>query len=96
MSEQPRVDFPPGSRADALLRELDIGWSPALAKTLAPDYQRVRTVVPELEWMQAAPYIFAIRTLKRQHNATILAHNYQTPNQTHPCLLYTSPSPRDS
>ncbi len=41
-------------------------------------YQRMNEVVPEVEWLLHAPYVAAINELKRQRNAIVLAHNYQT------------------
>lgn len=42
-------------------------------------YERVRDVIPAMEWPVYAPYIHAIEELKRQRNAVVLAHNYMTP-----------------
>ncbi len=35
--------------------------------------------MPSVEWPFFAPYVRAINALKKQRNAVILAHNYQTP-----------------
>lgn len=58
-------------------------YTPAVARATAAIYDRVRNVIPEIEWPFFAPYIHAINELKVQKNAIVLAHNYMTPEIYH-------------
>src|SRR5690349_18919222 len=70
--ERRRADFP-------ILQMPKLEWNDEVARETAHLYERVKNVVPSVEWPFFAPYVAAINALKKQRNAVILAHNYQTP-----------------
>jgi quinolinate synthase len=57
----------------------NLDFTPEVARETAHLYEKVKNVIPAIEWPVHAPYVKAINDLKKIRNAVILAHNYQTP-----------------
>ena len=55
-----------------------MSYADTIART-APLYDRVKSVIPPMEWPVFADDVDAILALKRRRNAVILGHNYMTP-----------------
>ena len=69
----------PAARRLGVLPMPNLAWTPEVERETAHLYEKIRGVMPPVEWPFHAPYVKAINDLKRQRNAVILAHNYQTP-----------------
>jgi quinolinate synthase len=67
------------ARRLGVLQMPSLEWNDQVARETAHLYERIKRVVPAVEWPFFAPYVKAINALKKERNAVILAHNYQTP-----------------
>jgi len=58
-------------------------FTPQIERVTAPVWDKIKDEVTPLEWRLHAPLIAEIRSLARERDAVILAHNYMTPEIFH-------------
>ena len=51
-----------------------LDFTKEIEKNTTEIYQKIKSVVPEIEWVLHAPYIYKINKLKKKKNIVILAH----------------------
>ena len=73
------VGLSAAARRFGVLPMPSLEWNEQIGRETAHLYERVKAVIPPVEWPFFAPYVKAINALKKERNAVILAHNYQTP-----------------
>ncbi|RMF95227.1 MAG: quinolinate synthase NadA [Gammaproteobacteria bacterium] len=67
-------------------------FTPEVEAATRPIYERLRDLIPEVEWPVHAPLIARINELKKERKATLVVHNYQVPVIFHGVADYTGDS----
>jgi quinolinate synthase len=74
----------PLEEARAILAErFDLKFTKAVERVTARVYERIRDHIPEIEWPFYAPLILQINRVKKERDALIVAHRYQSPQIYH-------------
>ncbi|RYH05110.1 MAG: quinolinate synthase NadA, partial [Alphaproteobacteria bacterium] len=66
-----------------LAKNFDLKFTKAVERVTARIYERIKDRIPEIEWPFYAPLILQINRMKKQKDALILAHRYQSPQIYH-------------
>lgn len=67
------------SGAAPLLTYRDENFTDEVAEATQSVWEKIHTMVTDVDWLLKAPLIHKINQLKRERRAIILAHNYQAP-----------------
>ncbi len=70
----------------------NLAFTPEVESETRALYEKVRHVIPDVEWPVHAPLISAINRRKRERQAIVLVHNYMTPEIFHGVADYSGDS----